>query len=157
MSETSEHYVGRLRAAVGHDPLWLTSVTAVVVDASHATTLLVTRPATGLWAPVAAVLGPGEEPARAAVAAVRREAGLEATPRRLAWVHATRELTYPSGDRAQYVNLVFLLEATGEPGPDARWCALDALPHDMGRDHVGRITAALAAGPATRFEFAPPE
>ena len=155
MSETGEQYVGRLRAAVGHEPLWLTSVTAVVVDPARTATLLVTRPATGLGAPVAVVLGPGEEPAHAAVAAVSRETGLTATPHRLAWVHATRELTYPNGDRAQYVNLVFLMEASGEPGAGARWCAFDSLPDDMGQDHVERITAALAEGEPTRFEFAP--
>lgn len=151
MTESGDEYVARLRAAVGHAPLWLASVTGVVFDPERARTLLVTREQTGLWAPVAAVLGPGEEPAVAVRRAVLDATTVTATVDRLAWVHVTRELTYANGDRAQYLNLVFALTATGEHGEGARWVSLDSLPADMAPDHRERIMAALADGP-TRWE-----
>ncbi|GLI29007.1 putative MutT/NUDIX-family protein [Agromyces rhizosphaerae] len=155
----ADDHVARLRAAVGHAPLWLLSVTGVVIDADASRTLLVRRPETGLWAPVAAVLGPGEEPAPAIERAVHAEAGTHATVEQLAWVHVTRPLRYANGDRAQYLNLVFRLrveQATDAPEPaTARWFPLDGLPPDLGADHRERIDAALAPDRATRFARPP--
>ncbi len=153
----ADEYVAGLRAAVGHAPLWLLSVTGVVVDADAVRTLLVRRPETGLWAPVATVLGPREEPAPAIGAAVLRDTGVRTTADHLAWVHVTRPLQYANGDRAQYLNLVFRLRAAratdaSEPA-SARWFPLDGLPPDLGADHRERIDAALAPDAATRLAW----
>ena len=53
-----------LRESIGHAPLWLSGVTAVVVR--DAEVLLVRRVDTGHWSSVAGVIDPGEEPAEAA-------------------------------------------------------------------------------------------
>ena len=75
-------FVLALRAKIGHDPLWLSGVTAVVVrpssDASSSSdgssdgssnveVLLVRRADTGAWTPVTGIIDPGEEPASSSV------------------------------------------------------------------------------------------
>jgi 8-oxo-dGTP pyrophosphatase MutT (NUDIX family) len=57
-----------LRAAIGHAPLWLIGVTAVVIRDDEV--LLIERADNGIWAPVTGIVDPGEEPADAAIAAV---------------------------------------------------------------------------------------
>ncbi len=149
MTEDGAAYVARLRSAIGTSPLWLSSVTAVVLDAHGRRTLLVRRDLTGLWAPPAAVLGPGAVPARVAAAVVEEEAGAIAVPESIVGVQATREITYADGSRASYLNVVMRLTARDDAhGADARWWPVDELPDDMGDDHRARIAMALApSGP----------
>ena len=79
-------YVLALRAAVGHDLLWLPGVTAVVVrDDGHL--LLVRRADNGEWTPVTGIIDPGEEPSDAGAREVLEEASVVAVPERLVWVH----------------------------------------------------------------------
>lgn len=64
-------YVLGLRTHVGHELLWLSGVTAVVLDASSSQALLVRRSDNNEWAPITGTLDPGEQPARGAVREVR--------------------------------------------------------------------------------------
>jgi ADP-ribose pyrophosphatase YjhB (NUDIX family) len=150
-------FIADLRARIGHDPLWLIGLTAVVIR--EADVLLVERADNGSWTPVTGIVEPGEEPADAAVREVGEETGVTAVPARLAWVHATAPVIHVNGDRAQYLDHVFLMRwVAGEPHPaddestDARWFALDALPEMSARMH-DRITAALVNRSDTRFEW----
>ncbi len=68
------------------------------------------------------------------------------------------EMTYPNGDRAQYLDLVFACRyVSGDPFPadgentEAFWARLDALP-EMPATMRARIDAALSDDPATRFQ-----
>ena len=69
-------FVLELRKSIGHAPLWLIGVTAVVVRGDEA--LLVRRADNGNWSNVAGVVDPGEEPADAAAREVLEESGLVA-------------------------------------------------------------------------------
>lgn len=149
-------FVLALRAKIGHDPLWLMGVSAVVIRGEE--TLLVRRADTGAWTPVTGIVDPGEEPAVAAERETLEEAGIVARATGLTWVHVIPPITYANGDQSQYVDLVFRCDyVSGDPYPadgentDARWFALDALP-PMEDDMRERIRGAVAFDGVTRFE-----
>ncbi|MDH6182545.1 8-oxo-dGTP pyrophosphatase MutT (NUDIX family) [Microbacteriaceae bacterium SG_E_30_P1] len=148
-------FVLALRAKIGHDPLWLMGVSAVVLDGSR--TLLVRRSDTGAWTPVTGIVDPGEEPAVAAERETLEEAGVVVRAHALTWVHVIPPVTYDNGDVSQYVDLTFRCDfVSGEPWPadgentDAAWFDLDNLP-DMAPDMVARIRSAVDFDGTTRF------
>jgi 8-oxo-dGTP pyrophosphatase MutT (NUDIX family) len=152
-------FIVALREKVGHAPLWLSGVTAVVhrCTGDAREVLLVRRADNGEWTSVTGVIDPGEEPAVAAAREVLEEARVVAVPERLAWVHVLPPMTYDNGDRAQYIDVVFALRyesgvaAVGDDeNTDAGWFRLDALP-EMSASHRERIREALEGGPEARF------
>ncbi|MFI9595338.1 NUDIX hydrolase [Nonomuraea sp. NPDC052265] len=152
---STPEFVLALREKIGTEPLWLSGVTAVVLR--EAQVLLVRRADTGAWTPVTGIIDPGEQPADAALREVAEETGVRAVAERLALVHVTREVTYPNGDRARYLDLVFRCRwASGDPYPadgensEARWFPLRALP-DLSPEMRARLDAALTDDPAARF------
>jgi ADP-ribose pyrophosphatase YjhB (NUDIX family) len=128
-------------------------VTGAVLD-DERRVLLVRRADSGLWALVSGILEPGEEPARALVREIAEETLVTAEVSALTYVSVTPPVTYPNGDRAQYVDLTFLCRyvagtaAVGdEESTDVRWFRLDALPGDMSprsRDRLERTLEYLA-------------
>ena len=148
-------FVLDLREKIGHAPLWLSGVTAVVVRDGDV--LLVKRADTGAWTPVTGIIDPGEEPAVAAERETLEEAGIVAVAEALTWVHTIPMITYPNGDQSQYLDVAFRLRyVSGRPHPadgentEAGWFALDALP-EMSDEMQARIRNSLGDGPA-RFE-----
>lgn len=128
-------FVLDLRRHIGHAPLWMSGVTAVILDRAHTRVLLVRRADTGAWTHVTGIIDPGEQPAVAAAREVREEAGIDSRMVRLIDVRTLPEITYVNGDRAQYLDLCFLAEhLNGDPHPadgentEARWFGLDELP-----------------------------
>lgn len=95
-------FVIELRRHIGHAPLWLPGVTAVVIRDEQV--LLVKRADNGAWTAVTGIVDPGENPADCAVREVLEEAGIRAIPRRLVWVHVTRPMVHVNGDHAQYLD-----------------------------------------------------
>jgi 8-oxo-dGTP pyrophosphatase MutT (NUDIX family) len=153
-------FILALREKIGHDPLWLSGVTAVVVHEGRV--LLVKRADSGAWTAITGIIDPGEQPADAAAREVWEEAGVEAVPERLAMVHVTGPVVYTNGDRTQYLDLVFRFRwRSGDPRPAdgentaARWFPLDDLPA-MSDDMRERIAVAVAAEPAARFLVSAP-
>ncbi len=153
-------YVLSLREKIGTDLLWLTGVTAVVTrgEGADRELLVVRRTDTGAYTPVTGIVDPGEEPAVAAEREVLEEADVVAVAERLAWLQVLPEMTYPNGDRAQYLDLVFTCRyVSGTPAPadgentEAFWAPLDALPA-MSADMRARVAAALSGEQAARFE-----
>ncbi|UJP40105.1 GNAT family N-acetyltransferase [Cellulomonas palmilytica] len=165
-------FILALREKIGTDPLWLTGATAVVVrdapggsaasaGSSAREVLLVRRADTGAWSPVGGIVDPGEEPAVAAAREVLEEAAVHAEAVRLALVEVLAPMTYANGDRAQYLDLVFLMRwVGGEPYPadgenlEAAWFPLDALP-PLSAAVRARLDAALSDEPQARFRTTP--
>lgn len=154
-------FVAALRAKIGHDPLWLPGVTAVVHRRHEGRTqvLLVRRADDGRWTPVTGIVDPGEQPATAAAREVLEEAGVVAVAQHLARVNALPPKEYENGDRAQYLDLVFRCAwVSGEPYPAdgentaAAWYHLDELPA-MDDDMVQRLRYGLADVPECSFEL----
>lgn len=157
---TVPDFVLDLRARVGHAPLWLPGVTAVVLREGPRgpQVLLVRRADNGHWTPVTGIVDPGEQPAVAAARETLEEAGVVAEPERLAAVGVTDEVVYENGDRSRYLDLTFRFRyVSGQPHPadgentDAAWFDLDALP-ELSAQMRGRIDAALSEEPAAAFE-----
>ncbi len=149
-------FVLALRAKIGHDPLWLTGVTAVVLRDHQV--LLVRRADDGEWTPVTGIVDPGEHPAAAAAREVLEEAAVVAEAVRLASVGVTEPIAYANGDLSQYIDLTFRCRyVSGQPRPadgentDAAWFDLDDLP-PMQPHMRARMEHALSDDPAAAFE-----
>ena len=139
-------FVLRLREKIGHDPLWMTGVTAVILD-DRERILLCRRADNGAWTPITGIVDPGEQPADTAVREAEEETGVRIAVEGLASVLSNPPLVFPNGDRAQYIDHTFACTYLGgEPHPadgentDARWFAIDDLP-DMSPHMLARIEA----------------
>ncbi|WP_309082420.1 NUDIX domain-containing protein [Zhihengliuella sp.] len=148
-------FVLRLREHIGHDPLWLIGVTAVVVRQDRV--LLVRRSDTGAWTPVTGIVDPGEHPAVAAVREVEEEAAVRCDVVGLAAVGVSPEVVHVNGDRAQYLDHTFLCRhLDGEPRPAddestaADWFPLGDLP-EMPQRMRDRIRTAVEYDGAARL------
>jgi ADP-ribose pyrophosphatase YjhB (NUDIX family) len=153
-------FILALRDKVGSHPLWLSGITAVVLDESGERALLVRRADSLEWTPITGIIDPGEQPAVAAMREAKEEADVVIRVEKLAAVDITRPVTYENGDRAQYLDLIFLCRyVSGVPAPAdgenvaAEWFALDRLP-PMRADYAGRMEQALRPGDAAAFAIA---
>jgi ADP-ribose pyrophosphatase YjhB (NUDIX family) len=149
-------FIVQLRRHIGHDPLWLPGVTAVVLRDNAV--LLVRRSDNGAWAPVSGIVDPGEHPARAAVREVLEETAVSCEVDGLAWVGVTEPVVYPNGDRAQYLDHTFrcrYVEGTARVADDESlevgWFALTDLPA-MGSAVLERIRTAAGYDGRTRID-----
>jgi ADP-ribose pyrophosphatase YjhB (NUDIX family) len=150
-------FIVELRRHVGHAPLWLLGITAVVIRDGQV--LLVKRSDNHAWTPVTGIVEPGEDPADGAVREVFEEAGVHVTARRLAWVHVTRPVVHANGDHAQYLDHVFRMDWTGgEPHAaddeslEARWFDMSEMP-TMSTDMCRRIELASEDNPRAPTVF----
>ncbi len=151
-------FVARLRVHVGHDLLWLSSATAVVLD-DHGRVLLGRRSDSGTWALPGGIVDPAEQPADAAIREVFEETGVVAVPDRLITVTVSRPFSYPNGDHVQYLDLAFRCRAIGgearvndSESTEVGWHAPDSLPEVSERTR-SFLAQALADNPETAFNF----
>ncbi|GIJ34736.1 NUDIX hydrolase [Verrucosispora sp. WMMD703] len=150
-------YILRMRKHVGHDLLWLPSVSAIVRnDASEL--LLAQRADDGRWSVVSGFVEPGEQPATAVVREVLEETGLAVEPLRLSSA-VSHPHTYPNGDRCEYLNLGFHCRFLGgearvndDESLDVRWFPPGRLP-DL--DEHARLVIRHALGGETSAFFLP--
>lgn len=148
-------YVSWLRGHVGHAPLWMTGVTAVILKEDPARpdvplVLLVQRSDTGRWTPVSGIVDPREHPATTAVREAMEETCVEVEVERLIAVRVVGPVTYTNGDVSDYIDHTFRCRwVSGDPrvgddeAVDTRWCPVDDLP-PMAPDHLDVIRRAVA-------------
>jgi 8-oxo-dGTP pyrophosphatase MutT (NUDIX family) len=150
-------FITEIRALVGHHPLWLPGVTAVVRRDDRI--LLVQRADNGAWTPVTGIPEPGEEPAVAAVREVLEETGVVVRVHRLAstWVHGP--VTHANGDLATYLDLTFACtwlegeaHVADDESRDVAWVRrTDLAARGLSDEMLRRIDAALSDEDAARF------
>lgn len=102
---TTPEFITDLRTRIGHDLLWLSGVKVVVFNGSAV--LLVRRADNGLWTLPAGIIEPGDEASHTAVREVLEETGVRCELTHLLGVGVTAPATYPNGDHAQYLDIVF--------------------------------------------------
>ncbi|GAA1923492.1 DUF429 domain-containing protein [Nocardioides hwasunensis] len=149
------HFVVEIREKIGHDPLWLPGVTAVIRRGDQV--LLVERADNGRWTPVTGIPEPGEEPAVAAAREAMEETGVRIRVDRLVSTAVHGEIVHANGDRATYLDLTFACtwlegqaHVADDESSDVRWWPLDALP-PMSETMLARIDAALSDEREARF------
>lgn len=137
-------YILTLREKIGHDPLFLPAVTAVVIrdvapDAQFwevPDVLLVKRADNGAWTPVSGICEPGEDPHITAVREVKEETDIDACPEALLGVGSFDRVTYPNGDVVDFIDIAIRLSLTGNDTPrvadeesvDVGWFSISQLP-----------------------------
>ena len=149
-------FIVEMRELIGHHPLWLPGVTAVITR-GDGHILLVKRSDNGEWTPVTGIVDPGEEPAIAAAREALEEAGVVISVDRLAATTVLPELTYANGDRASYLDLTFACTwisgeayVADDESTDVRWWPISDLP-PMSEHMTSRIEAGLADEREARF------
>ena len=149
-------FVLALRSKIGHDPLPLPGVTAVVLD-DQERVLLVRRADNGLWTLVTGCLDPGEQPAVGAVREILEETGVEAAVERLVNVEALELSSCPNGDQVYWLNLTFRCQAVrgearvnDDESTAVGWFQLDSLP-TLPERQMRYVDQALHAGSEAWF------
>lgn len=138
-----------LRTRIGHDPLWLPGLSAVVFR-EDGQILLGQRSDTGKWAVISGIPEPGEEPAGAIEREILEETGVQAQVRTLASVRTTPPIIHANGDRAQYLNLNFIADyrrghahVGDDESLEVGWFHPEKLPEPMTASAVERIQDAI--------------
>lgn len=137
-------FIASLREKIGHAPLWLPAVTAVVMrdvppDApiwAVPEVLLVKRIDNGAWTPVCGISDPNEEPNITAIRAVKEETLLDTRVEALLGVGQVGPVTYPNGHVASYMDTAMRLSVVGDDIPqvgddessDVGWFQISQLP-----------------------------
>jgi 8-oxo-dGTP diphosphatase len=156
-------YILELRRALGHAPLLLPGVCGVVVREDlvpgRRHVLLVRRTDTGAWSLPAGIVEPGEQPATTLVRELIEETRVTARVERLVWLVADPELTYPNGDRCQFLTMVFRCSylsgeaAVGdEESTEVRWAPVDDLP-DLDARSRERLAHGLSDAERCAFDL----
>ena len=158
---TTPNFILSLREKIGHDPLWLTGITAYVEDADGRI-LLGRRSDTGEWALVYGIVEPGEEPGRTCVREVLEETGVHVAPQAIASVKSSNYLVeYANGDQCRYLDILFICTPTesdtvpfvgDDESTEVGWFPPEELPHPLAT--VSEYKARAAKGNATAlFSF----
>lgn len=144
-------HIVALRKKVGHDLLVVPAVSALIFN--DAGEILLQRAAwNGQWCLVGGVLDPGEQPADAAAREALEETGLIVEPVALTELVMEPTLTYPNGDRVDYLVAGIVCRVVGgtlkisdEESLELKWFKpADAPP--LFAPHQARLDHALTGG-----------
>ena len=151
-------FVLELRQKVGHELLWLSTAMGAVLDGGDRV-LLGRRADNGAWTLPGGIIDPAEQPADAAVREIFEETGVIAVPDALTSITTSGPMTYPNGDKVQYLEFCFRCRAVGGTARvndselvEVGWYAADALPDLVGQ-HRWLMTVARERRAATAFAF----
>ncbi|MCW2835393.1 MAG: hypothetical protein JWN68_3346 [Nocardioides sp.] len=149
-------FILEMREMIGHHPLWLPGVTAVITR-GDGHVLLVKRSDNGAWTPVTGIVDPGEEPATTAAREALEETGVVVSVDRLAATTVLPEFTFDNGDRAAFLDLTFACTwlsgeayVADDESTEVRWWPIDDLP-PMSAHMASRIDAGLSNEREARF------
>ncbi|MEU4561302.1 NUDIX domain-containing protein [Actinoplanes sp. NPDC023936] len=127
-------FILELRKYIGHAPLPLPSVTAVVFD-GDGRVLLNQRSDDRRWSLLSGVLDPGEQPAAGAVREVWEETAVDIVVERIVGVEALPLRTIPNGDQVYWYETVLACRAVGgearvndDESIDVAWFEPGAVP-----------------------------
>jgi ADP-ribose pyrophosphatase YjhB (NUDIX family) len=153
-------FVLTLRAKIGHDPLPLPGVTAVVLDDRNRV-LLVRRADNGQWTLITGCLDPGEQPAAGALREIMEETAVVATVERLLSVTALDMITCPNGDLVHWYDTALRCRyvsgdarVNDDESVDVGWFEVDAVP-ELSPHQALCLKRALAPDGDAWFEPAP--
>jgi 8-oxo-dGTP diphosphatase len=157
-------YILDIRRSYGHGRLLLPGVSGVVVrndiEPGRSHILLLRRADTGRWSVPAGIVEPDEQPATTIVRELFEETRVHARADRLALLTTDPELTYPNGDRCQYISMTFRCTYLGgeaevgdEESTEVAWFGTDQLPPGLPDLLRRRIATALADREACAFDF----
>lgn len=150
-------FILALRKKIGHDELWLPSVTGLVLD-DRDRVLCVQRRDNGRWTLVTGILDPGEEPAAGVRREIQEETAVHARVERVLGIGVSGPVTFDNGDRSIFLDTALLCRAVSgeakvndDESVDVRWFALADLPELPARqDRI--LRRFLEGGDATWFE-----
>ncbi|MGI5467496.1 NUDIX hydrolase [Streptomyces sp. CA-132043] len=152
-------FIREIRATAGHQLLWMPGVSAIVLD-DEGRVLLGRRADSGRWSIIGGIPDPGEQPAACAAREVLEETAVHCVPERVLLVQALEPVTYPNGDRCQFMDICFLCRAESsecrvndDESLEVGWFALDSLP-PLDSFALHRIKLATEEAP-TWFEGVP--
>jgi 8-oxo-dGTP pyrophosphatase MutT (NUDIX family) len=150
-------FIETLRTKIGHDLLWLSGVSGVVLD-GDGRVLLTRRADSGRWAVVSGIIEPGEQPARALIREIAEETGVVAETDRLMSVMSLEPKVCPNGDRVQFLDLTFSCRyvsgrarVADDENLEVGWFDPSSLP-DMNLNNRTRIERTLAGERITFFQ-----
>lgn len=155
-------YIEAIRSTYGHGPLLLPGVSAVVLKGSSEALrlLLVRRTDNGRWSVPAGIVEPGEQPADTIVREVLEETCVTIRAERLVLLCAEPEISYPNGDRCQFISMTFrcaYVDGEARVGDEestaVRWFELSSLP-ELSTRQLRRIACALQPAGPTEFDTA---
>lgn len=115
-------YILSIREKIGHEPLWLPGVTAVVIREVPPGSpmyfvpdvLLVKRADNGQWTPPTGICEPNEQPHVAAVREVLEETGVRVTVEALLGVGAVGPVVSENGDISSYMDTAMRCAVVGD-------------------------------------------
>lgn len=149
---TTPQFIVDIRRKIGHDPLWLSGITAYVQD--DAGRILLGRRADTLeWALVYGIIEPGEDPAHACAREVLEETGVAVKPRWLVRVSSSDQLVvYGNGDQCRFLDIMFWCQpcadvdaqprVNDDESVDAGWFDPSALPEPLSSSTRERLRIA---------------
>jgi ADP-ribose pyrophosphatase YjhB (NUDIX family) len=152
-------FILELRAMVGHYPLWLPGVTALVEDEAGLV-LMVQRADNGIWTLPSGIAEPGEEMAFACAREVLEETGVTVEVQELISIRTVGPVTYPNDDVTSYVDHFFRCRPTGgtaQVGDDESiavgWFATWDLPEPGTPRTLSQLAEAMEQGSTGRTRF----
>ena len=129
-------YISELRKYVGHSPLMVTAVMAIIYDREKGI-LFEKRTDNGMWCIPGGAMELGETIEDALRREVREETSLEISEPELFDVRANVHMVYPNGDEVYYTDIVYVIEKysgdldSDDESSELKWFGLNELPDNI--------------------------